>query len=138
MSSAFPILFKPVIIGNKCYIDGGVLNNFPLGDCLTQTKCDSSEILAFKNNYENNYEKDYITENSSLFYFIYMFVKSLARTSEISLKKDYNIENIVQCENKRIGYENWANILIKKENRIEYIKKGTEYGETFLMNYKKS
>ena len=27
-------IYFPVIDSDKCYIDGGVLNNFPLNDCL--------------------------------------------------------------------------------------------------------
>jgi NTE family protein len=29
-SASIPVLFKPVIINNICYVDGGVLDNFPL------------------------------------------------------------------------------------------------------------
>ena len=29
MTSAVPILFSPVIDGDKCYIDGGLLDNYP-------------------------------------------------------------------------------------------------------------
>ena len=34
MSSAFPLMFIPICIDNNCYIDGGLLNNFPLNECL--------------------------------------------------------------------------------------------------------
>lgn len=138
MSTAFPILFKPIIIEDKCYIDGGIINNFPLEDCLNITKCKSNEILAFKNNYDNNYESDYITNDSTLFYFIYMFIKSLVRTSERSSKKKYNENiNIVECHNDRVAYENWMDILIKKENRVAYIEKGVEFGKIYYEKYRK-
>jgi len=137
MSTAFPILFKPIIIDNKCYIDGGILNNFPLEDCLINTKCDPNEILAFKNNYDNNYEKDYVTNDSTLFYFVYMFIKSLVRTSECSSKKKYDtVVNIVECDNDRVAYENWMNILVEKKNRIAYIDKGIEIGKAYYEKYK--
>ena len=46
MSMAFPIILSPVKDSDQCYVDGGVLNNFPLNDCL-EKNCDSDEILGF-------------------------------------------------------------------------------------------
>jgi NTE family protein len=33
-SCALPIIFKPLIIDNKCYVDGGFLINYPLEKCI--------------------------------------------------------------------------------------------------------
>ena len=49
MSAAYPFAFKPVCSGEDCFIDGGLLNNYPLNDCIIQTKCNTEEILALKN-----------------------------------------------------------------------------------------
>ena len=53
MSSAYPILFKPIIENDKCYIDGGLLDNYPINECLENEKCDDSEILGIKNKWTN-------------------------------------------------------------------------------------
>ena len=45
MSAAFPILFEPIFYDNKCIIDGGLLNNFPINDCLEINK-NKDEILG--------------------------------------------------------------------------------------------
>ena len=50
MSCALPTLFKPIVIDDKCYFDGGLFNNFPIGNCLRENNCDINEILAFKKN----------------------------------------------------------------------------------------
>ena len=34
MSSSLPGIFIPTIKDNKCYIDGGVIDNYPLNYCL--------------------------------------------------------------------------------------------------------
>ena len=50
MTIAFPFLFKPICDEGGCYIDGGLLNIYPLKDCIQQQNCiDKEEILAFKN-----------------------------------------------------------------------------------------
>lgn len=53
MTSAIPVLFSPVIIDGKCYIDGGLVNNYPLNHCLKDHP-EVDDILSFKNIYCNN------------------------------------------------------------------------------------
>ena len=67
ISSAIPFIFKPVIINNACYVDGGILVNFPLELCLNETKCDENEILAFKNIWLINEDNNTITEKTTIF-----------------------------------------------------------------------
>ncbi len=52
-----PLLFEPLIIENKCYLDGGLLSNFPLN--YVPDKYDKSEICGVCFNF--NYRK--ISEN---------------------------------------------------------------------------
>lgn len=49
-SAAFPGLFSPVIINNVSYVDGGVLNNFPVE--AIKNKCDSI-IGVYVNSLQN-------------------------------------------------------------------------------------
>ncbi len=42
-SSSVPVLFDPVCIGDQCYVDGGLLNNFPVE--IIKDKCD--KVLGF-------------------------------------------------------------------------------------------
>ena len=48
MTCALPTIFKPICIDDKYYFDGGLFNNFPLNDCLSQKNCDINEVLAFR------------------------------------------------------------------------------------------
>ena len=48
MTSALPIMFSPVCIDDKCYIDGGVATNYPLIFCIEQNN-NLDEILGIKN-----------------------------------------------------------------------------------------
>ena len=48
MTTAFPIVCTPVIIDNKCYIDGGIFSNYAVNICLQETGCKHEEILGVK------------------------------------------------------------------------------------------
>lgn len=38
MSASFPFLFKPLCENGGCFIDGGLLNNYPLKNCIENIK----------------------------------------------------------------------------------------------------
>ena len=50
MTSAIPIIFSPVCIDGKCFIDGGIVNNYPLNYCLKDHP-EIDDILTFNNVY---------------------------------------------------------------------------------------
>jgi len=78
MSCALPILMSPVILENKCYIDGGVVSNYPLKYCI-ETKKNENEILGFKNQYDNE-DKNQIDSNSTLLDFVMNFLFKVIRS----------------------------------------------------------
>ncbi len=64
-SSAFPLMFKPLISNGKCYSDGCVINNYPISYCLQQG-ANPDEILGIY--CDRNIETDTsINDDSSLF-----------------------------------------------------------------------
>ena len=48
MSSTIPIMFSPICDGSNCYIDGAVLNNFPLDECIKNLKTKKGAEAAEK------------------------------------------------------------------------------------------
>ena len=43
-------------LNNKCYIDGGMISNYPLQYCLDQDpKPDINEILGLRNHFHNEF-----------------------------------------------------------------------------------
>ena len=52
MSCAIPVIFSPVCIEDKCYVDGGVVCNYPLKYCI-ENALDKNEIFAINNKYTN-------------------------------------------------------------------------------------
>lgn len=52
MTCSIPILVTPVCLEGKCYIDGGIICNYPLKYCL-DTGVKEEEVLGFKNQYDD-------------------------------------------------------------------------------------
>ena len=130
MTMAVPIIFQPVFEGEGCYIDGGLLNNFPLNDCIAQTQCDPDEILAFRNIW--NVQKQVISENSSMLDFFLILLKK-TQASFDSVPQQADIKNIVRCFVDDIGsFETWLTALSQEDMRRKLVEKGREQAEAFL------
>jgi predicted acylesterase/phospholipase RssA len=134
MSSAFPGIFMPTIIDKKCYIDGGVMCNYPINQCL-RDNTNKDEILGIKISYgkDNNAE---VTEELSLLEYI-MCVTNNAMNFIRSTVKLENIDNTIECN----VTENCSNFLdliqqtvINQELRQQWIKMGEEDATKFLSN----
>jgi NTE family protein len=107
MSTAVPIMFKPVLYEGKCYIDGGILCNYPLQECLDIEKCDKSEILGFRNedNTSNKIENaNLFDEKTSLIdYLTGTIEKVVTRLHKAEMVNHIEIPNEVQLgRNKKV------------------------------------
>ena len=152
MSCAAPILFSPKIVietnTNKkeecaadkedrkeeckrvcCYIDGGVMCNYPVNVCIEDQQCDPDEILGFRNIWEKYHET--IDEESSLVDFLKICVKQMIRKLE-NENSYINIKNEVSCVSEKIEYTSWFDLCSDENKRIHYIHRGMTYGEVFL------
>jgi predicted acylesterase/phospholipase RssA len=91
MSAACPLIISPVFSDGKCYIDGGLLCNYPMSICLKRYP-DKTEILGIGNQIKDNRED--VTEESSLLEFIENLLYSMVSNLGNRIKDDGNIENI--------------------------------------------
>jgi NTE family protein len=98
MSSALPGIFMPTIVDNCCYIDGGVMCNYPLNQCL-RDHTNTDEILGIKSSYNKEIDSfanvNVTSESSLLEYVICLTVNSMNYIRE-SVKME-NIKNTVRC-----------------------------------------
>jgi predicted acylesterase/phospholipase RssA len=136
MTTAIPFIFKPIIIEKQCFLDGGIIMNYPLKLCLTQTNCNEDEILAFKNYYSTKEKRvDYIDENTTILNYWLYFMKILIKQTKTQDSLPI-ISNEVKCFVDDIGNINeWKKTLVDREQREKFIKKGEEAGFMF-MEYK--
>jgi predicted acylesterase/phospholipase RssA len=165
MSSAIPILFSPVCLNNKCYIDGGLVSNYPLMFCIEQN-CNLDEILGIKNDYcevvkdenDNNIEKsendiieDSLNETEQ-------FNKNILRssnpiTSDSSIidfiisffhkvilnlnidNKIYNIKHEVKCKCQYVSYTFFNKVISSFNTRKQLLDDGIECGNEFINDF---
>lgn len=148
MSCAFPILFSPKIIIESqdwekncnddkkdacgrvcCYIDGGIICNYPVNICIQDQQCDPNEILGFRNIFEKYHEV--INDTSSVVDFLKICVKQMIR--KIDNEKNYTkIKNEVTCISEKNDFINWFDLCSDESKRIQYIHRGMTCGEIFL------
>lgn len=67
ISISMPGFFTPVVIGNKKYVDGGILNNFPMN--LFEDKLDETIGILICNEYDTDYKypEEYVISIMNLF-----------------------------------------------------------------------
>lgn len=134
MSMAIPIMFQPILLNTECYIDGGIINNFPLYDCIDFTKCDLNEILAIRITY-TTYIIPPITESTSLIEMLYILIKKMA-SSVSETRHQPTIKNIVDCKtDDSFSPELWLLGLSSEQKRNELLLQGYEFARIFLVNH---
>ena len=134
MSMAYPLVFKPVIIEEDCFIDGGLVNNFPLNDCIHQQKCGELEILAFKNIWGMNENK--IKNDTDIFNFMIFLVRKM-QASICSEKQQTDIKNIINCNiNDICDLNDWYPAVSTPESRSSLVISGETQARDWIKQYK--
>ena len=136
MSSALPGIFMPTILDDGCYIDGGVMANYPLTHCLKDC-LNQDEILGitFFRNYEKTdaYNNNIVTEESTVIDFSIAFFINAMNYIYKNIKKD-TIKNQVEClnEDNFLTMDVIQQSLNNTDMRKDWINKGINDAKLFL------
>ena len=122
MTCSVPVLFTPVFIEDKCYIDGGVVSNYPLKYCI-DTGHKNEEILGFKNICNNNPNK--ITMDSSLLDYIFVFLFKMIRNMRID-DNQHELINEIICFTEAYSISNIRDVLSSTDARKKLYDSGIE------------
>jgi predicted acylesterase/phospholipase RssA len=136
MSSTYPIIFEPIIRNGCAYVDGALINDYPIDDCIRDQKCDPKDILGLKILWEC--KPTNITEKTSFIQFMTVFVNQI-RTNLFENRKTTPIPNEVICMSKEQTIYDWKNIINDENYRRELLARGIMYAKMFLSyrdNYK--
>ena len=129
MTASLPVILAPVIMETKCYVDGGIICNYPLQYCLDATK-NEDEILGFKNKYDS-YNKTQIDSSSTLLDYVMHFIfKIIYSLSTDNIQP--TIKNEVVCNANLMNLESLKNSLKNMETRKELLQNGIESARQFL------
>lgn len=127
MSCAIPYIFQPVEHQGNIYIDGGLLNNYPINDCLEIDGATKENILSICLKSET---KELITNDSNLLEFGYILYKKLISTHKIEKQIKILNEVVIPCIDMNIN-DGYKTITEEKE-REKYIQNGETYAKIFL------
>ena len=130
MTCSLPVLFSPVCVEDKCYIDGGVFCNYPLNYCIESGKS-LDEILGIKNKYSS--EAPIINAESTIMDFLLGFIYKAV----FSVNTDHaqsQLKNEVVCDAKNLSYEVLRTALNSVDVRRELLSSGVASATTFLSN----
>lgn len=135
MSAAFPLIISPVFNDGKCYIDGGLLCNYPMSICLKKYP-DKSEVLGIGNQIKDTREN--VTEDSTLLEFIESLLYSMVSNLGNRIKDDGNSENIpvyVSIPIPNVTITSIQNTFSDIELRIKLLEIGKQRASIFLNEY---
>lgn len=125
ISISLPGLFVPVVIDNNTYIDGGVLNNYPMN--LFQDKLDDTIGILICNDYTTKYKyiEEYIIATMNLF--------AYGHFRETQEKYQYNTVLIKQLPDNVFSF----NFDINNKTKFELYKCGLISAEEFVSSHRK-
>jgi predicted acylesterase/phospholipase RssA len=137
MSSALPGIFMPTIIDNCCYVDGGVMCNYPLNQCL-RDHGDKDEILGIKSSFDKEtdcFNNVQVKSDSSLLEYVICLTINSMNFIRNTVKLE-NIPNTVRCyvsetENP-LTLESIQLSISNQELRRELVKAGEDDAIDFL------
>jgi len=142
MTCALPIIICPVILGEKCYMDGGVVNNYPLNVCMEEQglEIDNNEILAIKNDYNNetSLEKNnsHIKNESTILDYIMIFINKLIMNVDTE-GKQRSVKHEILCKTEHIRLDTLKSALYSADFRKELLNSGIETARVFLSHLEK-
>lgn len=131
MSCGLPILICPTFIEGKCYIDGGIVCNYPLKYCIGSGKKES-ETLGLKNEYTKT--KICIDHESTLLEYILNFLYKLIQNMNADNNTTLSITNEICLEANLMTLDSLTSAINDIETRKKLFKKGEDIANEFVKN----
>ncbi len=129
-SSTLPIVFSPLIRSECCYIDGGVLLDYPIINCLNNGTLPNEIIGIFK---ENPKDITIVNEKSNFFdYLIIIFKSIMSQILHLYTKKQRNTLNNIKIKHEIsvldnfVSLEQMLNAASSSEERQRLIQVGVD------------
>jgi predicted acylesterase/phospholipase RssA len=129
MSCCYPFVFSPIYRDGGCYVDGGIINDYPVNECLREQKCDSSEILGIKMLWERKPAN--LTEKSSILQLISTFFNQI-KGNLFENRPTRRVINEVVCVSKIFASQDWMNWAKDENYRRELMLRGETFANVFL------
>lgn len=129
MTSAIPVLFSPVCLGGKCYVDGGIMNNYPLNYCLKDHP-EVDDILSFKNIYNNVYSS--IDNESNIIDVIVLLCSRLLKHVHLTASSSITIPNQINQPSDTLSADYFHQTLFSEPFRRGLVEEGIKTAKEFI------
>jgi predicted acylesterase/phospholipase RssA len=129
MSCCYPFGFTPIYRDGCCYIDGGIINDYPVNECIRDQKCGVAEILGVKMLWERKPAN--LTDKSSVLQFISTFFNQI-KANLFENRPTTPIPNEVVCVSKVFASQDWMNWVKDENYRRELVLRGETFANVFL------
>lgn len=129
MSCCYPFGFTPIYRDGCCYLDGGIINDYPVAECIRDQKCHLSEILGVKMLWESKPAN--ISEKSSVLQFVSTFFNQI-KSHLFENRFTPAIPNEVVCVSKVFSLQDWMNWIKDENYRRELVLRGETFANVFL------
>ena len=132
-SSTLPFIFQPLWYEGSFYVDGGLVNNYPVNKCIVD-KIHTDDILGIRYNFL--LKPEVLDENAHVLEYAFFLYKNFFRI----LRNQRNVllknEIIIPCDAISIG--ECKQLLHHSELRKKYIINGRKAAQLFLTYMKKN
>jgi NTE family protein len=136
MSCAIPMVITPVCFDDKCFVDGGILNNYPVKYCVENEK-NVEEIFGIQNVYEKK-ENNIVKNESTMLDYVIHFVSRLVNFASDQITSEIVIPYELKYDAYLMSLDNMKEALHSGEVRKGLIDKGIAAAEEFLSKLKDS
>lgn len=120
-TACLPTIIVPVIKNNKCYIDGGIINNFPSEYALK--KFDNNEIIGIKTEATIETNEQELNFDNILDFLTYIVFKSHSKLMTKRYVRD-ELKNIFIIKKDSTDCVDIFSVLNSKDKRNEYFEQG--------------
>jgi len=134
MTCGIPVLVSPICIDNKCYIDGGMVANYPLNFCIEKNPT-LEEILGIKNKYQIE-TKNNVSSNSTLLDFVMNFLFKILYSFSTS-DKQTKIPYEIHCDASIMSINTLKSAVYSMEIRKELLDSGINTANEFIKSLNK-
>jgi len=129
MSCSMPIIFSPVCVLDKCYLDGAIISNYPLKYCI-QEHTNKNEILGIRHDCTKNIINNVINAEKNILEYITHFIGKLINSA--NSKNTETINNECICNTDHLNFSSMKDALYSKDIRKKLLDNGIQDAIRFL------
>jgi len=140
MSSCIPTLFMPVFIeansetstsvSKGCYVDGGLLDNYPVLHCLQRFPDSSDRILGINQIYDN--KKVLFEEEDTMLDYLVSFLNKLVQHVDTTQNNTGKIKYEMSYQVDFMSFQQLKDALFSSEIRKQMLEEGIACGQEFM------